>query len=103
MIKLENVSVFYNTKEVLKNINFEIKENENVSIIGLNGSGKTTLLKSICNAIDFKGNIYIKNKNLKQYKRKELAKKIGMLNQINQIYFNYTIFDIVMMGRYPMP
>lgn len=100
MIKIKNLSVFYDEKQVLKDINFEIKENETYSIIGLNGCGKTTLLKSICNTINFKGEIFINNKNVKNYKRKELAKELGMLSQINQIYFNYSIFDIVMMGRY---
>ncbi|WP_250278824.1 ABC transporter ATP-binding protein [[Clostridium] colinum] len=100
MIKLENVSAYYGKKQVLKNINFEIKKNENFIIIGLNGCGKTTLLKTICNTIEFTGNVYIKNKNVKHYKRKELAKQLCMLGQINNIYFNYTVFDTVMMGRY---
>ena len=100
MIRLENVCVSYNKKEIIKNINFKIGYNESLSIIGPNGCGKTTLLKAILNVVDFKGNIFIKGKNVKEYKMKELAKEISMFSQVNQIYFNYTVFDIVMMGRY---
>lgn len=100
MIKLENVFVSYENRDVLKGISFEIKPNENFSIIGPNGCGKTTLLRAICNTLDFRGNIFLKDKDIKSYGRKELAKEIGMLSQVTQIYFNYTVFDIVMMGRY---
>ena len=100
MIKLENVSVFYDKKQVVKNISFNLESNKNLSIIGTNGCGKTTILKAICNIIDFTGEIFIKGKNIKEYKRKELAKHISMFSQISNIYFNYTVYDVIMMGRY---
>ena len=100
MIKFENVSVYYNKKEVLKNINFEINKIENIALIGCNGCGKTTLLKAFANIIGYNGKIFLKNKDIKLYKRKKLAKEITMLSQINYMHFNYTVFEIVMMGRY---
>lgn len=100
MIKVENVFVNYENKQAIKNVNFEIKKGENLSIIGPNGCGKTTLLRTISNTIDFEGKVFLKGKNIKEYSRKELAKEIAMLSQVTHIYFNYTVFDIVMMGRY---
>ncbi len=100
MIKIENVCVNYNKVQALNNINLNLHNGQNLSIIGPNGCGKTTLLKCICNNIDFKGNIYIDNKNIKSLKRKELAKKVGMLSQLMSISFNYSVFDTVLMGRY---
>ena len=51
MIKLENISKVYRTKEIetlaLDNINFEVKEGEYVSIMGPSGCGKSTLLNII--------------------------------------------------------
>lgn len=100
MIKVNNLSVSYNNIKVLKNITFDVKKGKILGIIGTNGSGKTTLLKCIMNILDYDGDIFIENKNIKNIKRKDFAKKICMLSQINNIYFNHTIFDTVMMGRY---
>lgn len=48
MIEIKNLSFKYkNGKEVLKNINLQIKEGEVISIIGKNGSGKSTLARLI--------------------------------------------------------
>ena len=48
MIEIKNLSFKYkNGKEVLKNINMQIKEGEVISIIGKNGSGKSTLARLI--------------------------------------------------------
>ena len=44
-LKLENVGFSYSRKEVLKNVNFEIKKGDYLCIVGNNGAGKTTLLK----------------------------------------------------------
>lgn len=100
MIKIKNVCVSYEDKKVLKNISFEIKKGQNFSIVGPNGCGKTTLLRAISNTIDFKGEIFLSDRSVKEFTRKELAKEIAMLSQVMNIYFNYTVFDIVMMGRY---
>ena len=50
-IGINKVSKSYGNKEVLKNISFEVKTGEKISLIGQNGSGKTTLLKIICGNI----------------------------------------------------
>ena len=100
MIEVNNVSVFYNKFKALNNISFKLSKGQNLSIIGPNGCGKTTLLKCITNNIDFDGNIYIDNENISKIKRKNLAKKVGMLSQLMSISFNYSVFDTVMMGRY---
>lgn len=44
-LKLENVGFSYDRKEILKNVNFEIKKGDYLCIVGNNGAGKTTLLK----------------------------------------------------------
>ncbi len=100
MLKVDSISVYYNNFKALDNVSFEFKKGENISIIGANGSGKTTFLKCLCNILDFKGNVYLDNKNIKNIKRKDLAKKIGILSQIIPINFDFSVFDTVMMGRF---
>ena len=99
MVEVKKISLSYsNKKEVLKNISFDINPNESLCIIGPNGCGKTTLLKSLCKIIDFdEGEILINNENIRKI---DAYKKIAMMSQMSAIYFGYTAYDTIMMGRY---
>lgn len=99
MIEVNNLSFSYdyNNKKILKNISFKLFENERLCIIGPNGSGKTTLLKCLCNILDFQGSVFINNKNIKDI---EVYKSVSFLSQSSEIYFDYNVFDTVMLGRY---
>ncbi len=101
MIEVKNVYAGYDNKEVLKGISFTVDKGECLSVIGQNGCGKSTLLRAMSGIIDYKGEVIIDGVNLKKYKPKELARKVCMLSQNTHIYFNYTVYDTVMMGRYP--
>jgi len=98
MLTLKNVSVGYGGLPIVKNINLQIKEN--ISIVGPNGCGKTTLLKAIANILPVYGDIYLENKPFKAMKRSEISAQIALLSQQPAIYFSYSVFDTVMMGRY---
>jgi len=99
MLVLKNVSAGYNGVDVIHDISVEIKSN--LSIIGPNGCGKTTLLKAIAGILPHKGEVGIHGKPASKMSRKEIALKIAILSQISGIYFSYSVFDTVMMGRYP--
>ncbi len=91
MIKCENINLSYENQQVLKNISFEIKENDYIGIVGENGSGKTTLVKAILGLIPVDSGkiIYLENKN-----------KIGYVPQKNNIQKNFpaTVFEVVLSG-----
>ena len=100
MLTLKNVFAGYGGGDVVRNVSLHVKRNENLSIIGPNGCGKTTLLKTIVKLLPFRGKIELDGKSLRQMKHKDIARKIAMLSQISGIYFSYTVFDTVLMGRY---
>jgi len=100
MLKLTNVSTGYDGIDVVKGISFTVNPNENLAIIGPNGCGKTTLLRAIANILPFKGSIEIDGKSIRKMKNKEVSLKIAMLSQMSGIYFQYSVYDTVMMGRY---
>ena len=97
MIEANKLSFSYGNKKILNNISFKIFANDRLCIIGPNGSGKTTLLKSLCNILDFQGSIFIDNRNIKDI---EVYKTVAFMSQISEIYFDYSVFDTVMLGRY---
>ena len=98
MLEVKNLSLHYaSRKDVLKNISFEVCHNESLCIIGPNGCGKSTLLKSLCKIIDFEGEILINNENIRKI---DTYKTIAMMSQMSTIYFGYSVYDTIMMGRY---
>ncbi len=85
IIELKNLSVNYKKFIALNNINFVLKQNDIIGIIGRSGSGKSTLsnIISLIN-INYNGDFYYKGKNLKNYSKKEIIninKKIQLVFQ----------------------
>ncbi|HKL76730.1 MAG TPA: heme ABC transporter ATP-binding protein [Halanaerobiales bacterium] len=102
MLNIKNLSFKYKNEEVLKDIDYHLEKNDFVGIIGPNGSGKSTLLKNISRILNpNKGVIYLDQKLLNQYSSKELAKKMAVVPQNTNVDFNFTVYDIIMMGRNP--
>jgi len=100
MVSLRNLSAGYNGFDVLHDISFQVSKGEKLGIIGPNGCGKSTLLKALANLIPFKGEILIDGISIRSMKRREIAKKIGLLSQITHVYFSFSVFETVMMGRF---
>ena len=101
MLKIKNLYSGYDDLDIIKDISIDVNKGENLFIIGPNGCGKSTLLKSIANVIDYRGNIKIDDKEVSSFDRKTLAKKVGLMSQISEIHFPYTVYDTVSLGRYP--
>ncbi len=107
--KLKDVSYKYplEDREILKNINLDIKKGEFWAVIGKNGSGKTTL----CNVLrrfvpdfykgELKGRITLEGKKLKDYSAKEIVQKVGFVfqNPFTQISgVKETVFEEIAFG-----
>jgi iron complex transport system ATP-binding protein len=100
MFKISHVSAGYGDKEVIHDMSYQFDSGQNYCILGPNGCGKTTFIRAMAGLIASKGNIEINGKPLAKMKRKDIAKHIAVLSQINDLYFPYSVYDTVMMGRY---
>ena len=105
LYKLENINLNYdvngNNIRVLENINFEIKKNERVAIIGESGSGKTSLLMLMSGLEKpTEGSIFFQNQDfskIDEEKKTEIRKKkIGLIFQQFYLIPNYTALENVM-------
>ena len=99
-IKLNNVSCGYGNKVILDGINLTFKTGNIYCILGANGIGKTTLFKSVLGFIDMMhGSITINGQSIKDMSEREMAMHISYVPQAKNYSLQYTVFDIVLMGR----
>ncbi len=86
--------------EVLKGVSFVIEEGSRTAIIGPNGSGKSTLIKAICGMLPYRGSVRICGTALDKMNRKTIARNIAYMTQLSEVFFSYTVYETVLMGRY---
>jgi len=101
ILKMENISFSYDgIRPVLKDIDFDIKEGEMVSIVGKNGAGKSTLSKLLCGfEREDCGRILYRGEDIRTKSIKERAEIIGLVMQNpNQMISKPLIFDEVALG-----
>lgn len=102
ILNVENVEFSYDKSPMLENIDFKVPVGSFVSILGPNGSGKTTLLKNLCGLLKPKnGTISLINKKISSFNQKEFAKTVAVVHQSSTTGFSFTVFDTVLMGRFP--
>lgn len=100
VIKMSNMTVTYGTMETpaLKAVDLEVNENDKVAIVGRSGSGKTTMLRTILRLYDPSfGKCMVEGIDLKDMSRKEIASKIGVVEQEPQL-FPMSLIDNVLYG-----
>ena len=102
IIDVKSLSFSYGRREVLRNLNFEIKEGSFLAIAGPNGAGKSTLINLLCGQLKSKsGSIHIDGTGLRSYSSKSLAKKIAVVRQEFVPVFDFNVTEIVSMARAP--
>ena len=102
MLRTESLFYWIEDNMLLNEIDLSFVPNKFHVIMGANGAGKTTLMKLLAGDLQpSQGEIYLSNKPLRHYRKKELATKRAVLSQHYQIAFPIGASDIVMMGRYP--
>ena len=93
-VKLEGVSI-------LNGVSFSVAKGEYVSIIGPNGAGKTTLLRCLLGMYAYSGNAQINGQECSTCDGRVLAREVSYVPQTHNLEFPLTVYDFVMMGRYP--
>ncbi|HJF51645.1 MAG TPA: ABC transporter ATP-binding protein [Butyricicoccus pullicaecorum] len=101
-IRTDDLHAMLGGTEILHGIDFTAGDRSLVGVIGPNGSGKSTLLKCIYRVLKpSAGAVFVDGQPLSEYRVRDSAKKIAVLAQHNFYNFEFTVQDVVLMGRAP--
>lgn len=101
-IEINNLSFSYQDQLILKDIDLSFEKGKFYSIIGPNGSGKSTFIKNISKiVVPAHKAVFIDDKDVMSINSKNLAKTMAVIPQNITIDYEFTAFEIVMMGRSP--
>lgn len=98
-IAVKNLSFSYDANQVLKDVSFTAENGELLSILGCNGAGKSTLLRCMLGLFSaYEGSIEVNDKNIRSMSAAEMARQIAYIPQSHYQAFNYSVFNMVLMG-----
>lgn len=102
VIEVEDFSFSIGKKQILCDVTMVVEKGEYLSIIGPNGAGKTTLLKCLNRILTGgEGTIRIKGRPLDSYSQTDIARNVGYVPQADGRRYPFTVYEFIMMGRYP--
>ena len=98
-IEVKNLSYSYGDYPVLKDISFKVSRGEFLSILGPNGVGKSTLFRCVLGLLaGYTGQVLVNDRDSRSFSVQERAKQIAYIPQFSGSTFNYSVFDMVLMG-----
>jgi hypothetical protein CLOSPO_01397 len=101
-LSTNNLTIAYNKKIIINNLEIVIPERKITSIIGPNGCGKSTLLKAIGRILKpERGSVYLDGIDIYTLNTKEVAKKMSILPQSPKAPSGITVGELVSYGRFP--
>jgi len=96
------LTVAYNGRAVLREVDIDVAPGEMVAVIGPNGSGKTTLLRAVAGMVGVRGGeVGIDGRPVAGMPRRELARLVAMVPQDPVIPRGMTAYEYVLLGRTP--
>ena len=99
-IEVKNLSFSYGDRQVLHDISFSVGKGEFLSILGPNGVGKSTLFRCVLGLLSgYEGQVLVDGVDARTFSIREAARHIAYIPQSSRSIFNYSVFDIVLMGR----
>jgi len=99
-IEVKNLSFAYGDRPVLHDISFKVEKGEFLSILGPNGVGKSTLFRCVLGLLSgYTGQVLVDGVDARSFSVRESARHIAYIPQSSHPIFNYSVFDIILMGR----
>jgi iron complex transport system ATP-binding protein len=102
LLRAADVSFGYGDSPVVRGVSLDVARDGFVGIIGPNGSGKTTLLRLLAGTrMPDTGSVLLDGVSLRTLPRAEIARRMAVVPQETHLAFEYSVLEVVLMGRYP--
>jgi len=102
LLRAVDVHFSYGTSPVLRDVSIEVPDGGFAGILGPNGSGKTTLLKVLSGTVTPRaGTLTMDGRDIRRMPRAALARRMAVVPQETHLAFDYSVLEVVLMGRYP--
>jgi ABC-type cobalamin/Fe3+-siderophores transport system ATPase subunit len=107
LLQARDLSFSYRSKHaagrrVLSGVSIDVQPGTIVGLLGPNGSGKTTLVRILAGMLrPDSGTVVLDGTPVAQMPRRELARRIAVVPQETHTTFDFSVIDMVLMGRYP--
>ena len=100
LLLAENINAGYKGRPVLKGVGFSADKGQMIGVVGPNGAGKTTLLRALTGVVSLtSGRVLLQGRDIRRWSRQLMAQHMAVVPQMGDILFDFTVWDIVSMGR----
>jgi len=101
-IRVDSLSFLYGTQSVFSNVSLAVEPGSFTGVVGPNGAGKTTLLKCLAGLLrPSSGRVRLGDDEVSSLSREAMARIVAVVPQDNQVRFDFTVEEFVMLGRLP--
>jgi iron complex transport system ATP-binding protein len=102
LLSASGLAAGYGARTALREIELKAEAGELLAIVGPNGAGKSTLLKVLGGLLEpWRGEVAIEGRALSGFDRRSLARIVASVAQENPITFQFSVLEVVLMGRAP--
>jgi iron complex transport system ATP-binding protein len=101
LLSASGLTFAYADQPVLRNVSLTLSSGEVVALLGPNGSGKSTLIKTLLGHLSSQGTIEWDGRPLREWRRKDLAKRVAYLPQTPTMEAEHRVIDVLRLGRAP--
>lgn len=102
MLEVADVTFAYGARRVLHRVSLQVPVGGFVGVLGPNGSGKTTLLRVVAGTLKpSSGRVDLEGVDVHRLARAALARRLAVVPQETRLAFDYSVLEVVLMGRYP--
>lgn len=95
------LSVTLDNEPIVRDASFSINEGRWVGLLGPNGSGKTTLLRTISGVLPYTGTLAFETQEVAEWSPRALAQRLAFVRQSPTLAFDFSVAELVMLGRAP--
>lgn len=100
MLEVRDLSVKYGSYLAVNRLSFQVREGQWLMIVGPNGAGKSTVLNAVTQGVPYTGSVLLLGQDAGKMRAAQRAREVGILAQNHMVGYEFTVEEIVRLGRY---